>query len=193
MQIPMALTQIQINPDLLPAIRAAYTSDVQQKLGHLRPDERTEIGATLKSIDEVEARTARLFAAGKITDAIWDSLWTEWQDRRRTLRSNMEALDYQHDYHINNLDAALRIIAKVGLLYNGLERSDQKELLRLMVEKVVVDPEGKMRLELRPPFAYLRGISEQVRHQGEVGKDKTKASKVSSAGSCSDWVFDCGQ
>src|SRR5690606_24748285 len=82
---------------------------------------------------------------------------------------------------------------KVGLLYNSLERSDQKELLRLMVEKVVVDIEGKVRLELRPPFAYLHEISEQVWHQGEIGQDKTKASKVSPAGECSDWILDCGQ
>ena len=76
-------------------------------------------------------------------------------------------------------------------MYNSLERSDQKELLRLMVEKVVVDPEGKVRLELRPPFAYLQEISERVRCQGKAGADKTKASEC--AGSCSDWILDCGQ
>jgi hypothetical protein len=62
-----------------------------------------------------------------------------------------------------------------------------------MVEKVVVDFEGKVRLELRPPFAYLHEISERVRCKGEVGTDKTKASEVSPAGSCSDWILDCGQ
>ena len=129
---------------------------------------------------------ARLFAAGKITEAIWDNLWAEWQDRRRTLRSNIESMDVQQDYHVNNLDVALKIIAKVGLLYNSLERSDKKELLRLMVEKVVVDFEGKVRLELRPAFAYLHEISERVRCKGEVGADKTKASEC--AGSCSDWI-----
>ena len=68
-------------------------------------------------------------------------------------------MDFQQDYYINNLDVALRIIARVCLLYNSLERSDQKELLRLMVEKVVVDAEGKVRLELYAPFAYLYEIS----------------------------------
>ncbi|MCL4249331.1 MAG: hypothetical protein KJ065_14380 [Anaerolineae bacterium] len=62
-----------------------------------------------------------------------------------------------------------------------------------MVEKVIVDFEGKVRLELRPPFAYLHEISEQVRHQGKVGQDKTNASEVSPAGECSDWIRDCGQ
>jgi hypothetical protein len=114
-QIPLEIMRIQVNPDLLPAIRDCYTQDVAQKLGHLRPDERTELEAALKSIDEEEARMVRLFAAGKITEAIWDNLWAEWQDRR-TLRSNIESMDVQQDYHINNLDVALKIIAKVGLL-----------------------------------------------------------------------------
>jgi hypothetical protein len=30
---------------------------------------------------------ARLFAGGKITEAVWDSLWHEWQDRRNKIRS----------------------------------------------------------------------------------------------------------
>jgi DNA invertase Pin-like site-specific DNA recombinase len=188
-QIPMEMMRIQVNPDLLPAIRSCYTQDIAQKLGHLRPDERTELEAALKSIDEEEARMARLFAAGKITEAIWDNLWAEWQDRRRTLRSNLESMGVQQDYHVNNLDVALKIIAKVGLLYNSLERSDQKELLRLMVEKVVVDLEGKVRLELRPPFAYLHELSERVRCKGGVGTDKTKASECAG---CSDWILDCG-
>lgn len=37
-----------------------------------------------------------------------------------------------------------------------LKRSDQKELLRHMVERIIIDPEGIIRLELRTPFAYLR-------------------------------------
>jgi hypothetical protein len=61
-----------------------------------------------------------------------------------------------------------------------------------MVEKVVVDFDGKVRLELRPPFAYLQEISTRVRCEGEIGGDKTKASEVSPAGSCSDWILDCG-
>lgn len=59
-----------------------------------------------------------------------------------------------------------------------------------MVEKVVVDPEGKVPLELRPPFAHRQEISERVRYQGEAGAGKTKASEC--AGSCSDWILDCG-
>ena len=101
-----------MNPKLLPAIQECYTRDLAQKLGHLRPGERTELEAALKSIDDEEARTALLFALGKITEAIWDKMWAEWEDRHRTLRSNIDSMDF----HINKLDMALRIIAKVGLI-----------------------------------------------------------------------------
>jgi DNA invertase Pin-like site-specific DNA recombinase len=192
-QIPKALEKIQVNPKLLPAIREAYSNDLARNLGKLRPDERTEVEADLRRIDEEEARSARLFAAGKITEAVWDALWAEWQDRRRTLRANLELMDLQHDHHVSNLDTALKIIAQVGLLYNGLKRSDQQELLRLMVEKVVVDQTGKVRLELRSPFAYLHRVSKQVHKKSAVGRKKTKTGVVSSAGLCSDYVLDIGQ
>ena len=191
-QIPRELMKIQVNPKLLPAIREAYSSDVAQSLRRLRPNERAEIEADLRQIDEEEVRAARLFAGGKITELVWDFLWMEWQDRRRTLRANLEVLAVQHDHHVSNLDAALRIIAQVGLLYNGLERSEQKELLRLMVEKVVVNQKGKVRLELRAPFAYLHKISRQIRSKDAAGQRKTKTSPNSSAGLCSDYVLDNG-
>ncbi|MBK9750606.1 MAG: hypothetical protein IPO91_28115 [Chloroflexi bacterium] len=105
----------------------------------------------------------RLLAAGKITEVIWDSLWSEWQDRRRQLRQSLETLDQDRAFHIDNLDAALRIIARIGTLYNGLQQQDQKELLRQMVERVVVNHEGKVRLELRAPFAYLKDLTDEVR------------------------------
>ena len=44
-QIPVVLRQIQVDPEYIPAIQAVYTSDVAQKMGHLRPDERKELEA----------------------------------------------------------------------------------------------------------------------------------------------------
>ena len=179
-QIAAQLAAVQVAPDLLPAIRAAYTSEIAEKLGHRRPDERQRLHAKLKAIDEEEARALRLYAAGKITEHIWNNLWTEWQDRRRKLTMTLEGLQAKQEIHMGNLDAALAIIAKVGMLYNTLERSDQKDLLREMVERVVVNLDGKIiRLELQPPFAYLREVTQRV--TGDGGKTKTSPE----AGQCS--------
>ncbi|MEO0565746.1 MAG: hypothetical protein AAF125_26800, partial [Chloroflexota bacterium] len=101
-----------------------------------------------------------------------------------------EALQQKHAFHIANLDAALTIIAKVGILYRRLERDDQKDLLRQMIERVVVNPEGIIiRLELLAPFSYLRHVSkriEQDRGEAAVVEGKTKTSPQ--AGPCSDYV-----
>lgn len=188
-QIPIELMKIQVDPEFIPLIRDSYTEEIARKLGHLRPNEREELGAALRAVDEEEARAARLFASGKITERVWDNLWAEWQDRRRKLQSNLEAIQQRQEYHIANLDAALNIIAKVGILYNKLERSDQKDLLRQMIERVVVNPEGMIiRLELLPPFSYLRHVIQRVQNSGGravTGKTKTSAT----AGQCSDYAL----
>ena len=166
-------------------------------MGHLSPDEKQQLEKALKAIDEEEARMARLYAIGKISEFVWDGLWREWQDRRNQIRIAIESLQAKHDVHITNLDAALKIIAQVGIVYNRLERSDQKELLRHMVERVIIDPEGTIRLELRTPFAYLRDISDKVRGNGEGSDLRTKAKADSSKaiglgpGQCSDSVLLC--
>lgn len=162
-QIPLELMRIQVDPELIPLIRVSYTHELAQKLGHLKPDEKLRLEAALKAVDEEEARMARLFASGKITDAVWDNLWAEWQDRRSKLRQSLETVQQEQEFHINNLDTALRIIANIGVLYNSLERSDQKELLRQVVERVIVNAEGSVELELRTPFAYLKDLTDEIR------------------------------
>ncbi len=114
----------------------------------------------------------QLRAAGKITDSVWDGLWKEWQDCRNRLHQTLESLDRGGAFHIDNLDAALQMITKIGTLYNGLQQQDQKELLRQMVERVVVNHEGNMLLELRSPFAYLKDLTDEVR--GSRGKRRRK-------------------
>jgi hypothetical protein len=81
----------------------SYTHELAEKLGHIRPDERLQFQAALKVVDEEEARMARLFASGKITDSVWDNLWAEWQDRRNKLRLNLELVEQEREIHINNV------------------------------------------------------------------------------------------
>lgn len=188
-QIADELMKIQVDPELIPLIRDSYSEEIARKLGHIRPTERTELEAALRAVDEEEARAARLFASGKITERVWDNLWEEWQDRRRKLRTNLESLQQQQEHHIANLDAALNIIAKVGILYTKLERSDQEDLLRQMIERVVVNPEGMIIwLELLPPFSYLHHVTQRVQNSGgRAVTGKTKTSMI--AGQCSDYAL----
>lgn len=175
--------KIQVDPDLIPLIRNSYNDEIADKLGRMRPDQRADLERKLKDIDEEEARALRLYTIGKITDRVWENLWSEWQDRRRTLRHALESLQAHNDVHIANLDAALTVIAKVGILYNKLERGSQKKLLHEMVYRVVVCPKGTIRrMELLPPFGYLKQVTDRVR-KGSGFEGKTKTSTM--AGQCS--------
>lgn len=198
-RVSKELARIQIDPDLMPLIRAAYTNDLNTKIGGARPDERARLEAVLKATDEEESRTARLYAAGKISEEIWDSLWAEWQDRRNQVRRTLETLSVSQQVHIDNLETALQIIARIGTLYNGLERKDQKELLRQVVHRVVVNDTGNVSFELRTPFAYLRDLTDEIRMVKKNGKRKNaekkngRHSSAASSGDCSNQLQSCGE
>jgi hypothetical protein len=159
---------------------------VLQQVSNHKPKQKSDFIAALKAIDEEEARAARLFASGKITDHIWDSLWREWQNRRQALRASLDALKHKSEYHISHLDDALNIISQIGVLYKSMELRDQKRLLREVVNKIVVNKQGNvLRMELLPPFGYLRLLSERVGGNGYT-PENTKTSTI--AGSCSSEV-----
>jgi hypothetical protein len=91
------------------------------------------------------------------------------------------------------LDTALGFIAKIGVLYNSLERSDQNELLRQVVEQVIVNAEGIVKLELQTPFVYLKDLTDEIRsvNRREGIRPKMKIGGEISADphpECSNWI-----
>jgi DNA invertase Pin-like site-specific DNA recombinase len=193
-QVADHLRGVQIDADLLQPIREYYINEVADKLGRLRPDERTEIERALKQINEEEARVLRLYASGLVTEENWRNLWAEWQDKRQKLRASLDLLDQKCETYINDLDDALTLITKLGILYEKLPRSDQKELLRNVVERVVVNPEGRIeRVDLLPPFAYLQDVSEKVSGGEETPENPAINKTPGDDAGCSSEVLDCGQ
>jgi hypothetical protein len=73
-QVADYLMRIQVDPAVVPLIQECYTHEVAEKLGHHRPSDQARIEAALKAVDDEEARAARLFATGRITEAVWDNL-----------------------------------------------------------------------------------------------------------------------
>ncbi|QPC81730.1 recombinase family protein [Phototrophicus methaneseepsis] len=190
-QIAQLIKQIHINPDQTLAIQDAYTKEVAEKLGHLRPSEEKQLEDALKAISEEETRTARLYAIGKITDEVWDLLWQEWQDKRRSIQTSLVSLNRQHEAHIADLDAALTIISKVSILYSNLGRDDQRSVLHEMVDKIVVNRFGTVvNMVLLPPFSYLKHISDQVKAEEmqAVVDGNEKSSRSATASQCSEYI-----
>lgn len=188
---------IQVDPDMLPVIRKCYMEEIAEKLGHQHEvDQKGKIEHALKAIDSEEERTLRLYAMGKVTDQVWENLWSEWQDKRLNLRASLEMLGHDEQTHIRNLDDALvpsdtlAWIAKLAILYETQSIKHQKELLRLVIDQIVVDDDGNiLEFKLRPPFAYIQNIHKQI---GQVGKSKQTNLSVSlSTKSSSNYVSLC--
>jgi hypothetical protein len=191
-QLSFHLQQVQVDDALMPLIRDYYIKEVADKLGRLRPDERIEIERALKQIDEEEARVLRLYAATMVTEENWRNLWAEWQDKRHKLRASLDLLDQKCESYIDDLDEALTIIAKLGILYETLSGGDQKELLRNVVERVVVNTEGEIeRVDLLPPFAYLREVCQRVSGGEETSENLARIETGDVAATCSSKVLEC--
>ncbi|MEQ9032563.1 MAG: recombinase family protein, partial [Aggregatilineales bacterium] len=181
------IAKIVVDPSYLPIIKKAYTYEIAEKLGHLKPDEETTLKMGLKAVDDEEARAARLYASGKITDNVWDALWNEWQDKRRIIQNSLASLGRKHETHIADLDAALTIISKVGILYNNLDRSCQRDVLREIINKIVVDRSGNIvSMELLSPFAYLKRISDRVKEKANENVGNKNSSVKATASDSSD-------
>lgn len=153
------LQAVQIDGRWIPKLRRAFEDDIDQLLGPHYGDQRPALQEALRGIEEEESRTARLYASGRITDDVWNLLWTEWQDRRETIRRTLTDLDKSRHLHLANLDAALSVITKLGILYNKVDKENQRDLLRHIIKRVIINVEGKIiEVELRTPFTYLRSL-----------------------------------
>ena len=185
-QIAMELLKIQIAPELIPIIRKSFYEDLEYTLDLLAPSKQADLENKLKEIDYEEVRSLRLYATGKISEKVWDNMWLEWQSRRRSLQHALDSLIAQSQDHIANLDSALTIISKIGILYKKLERGSQKRLLREMVRRVVVNSDGKILwLELHAPFAYLGHIRNSIEECSKNNMGTKKTSYIT--GQCSSY------
>lgn len=190
-QLANHLRLVQVDVEVIPLIRDYYINEVADKLGRLRPDERADIERTLKQIDEEEARVLRVYAGGMLTEENWKNMWAEWQDKRNKLRANLDLLEQKCESYIDDLDNALTLITKLGILYETLSRSNQKELLRNVIERVVVNPDGEIaRVDLLPPFAYLRDISDIVSGGEENLENLIKTQTGDTVITCSSQVLE---
>jgi hypothetical protein len=186
-QIPAQIHRIQVEEAWLPRLREAYVADVETRLGKPNASERQLLEKALKSLDEEELASARLHARGKMSEEVWDSLWKDWQDQRNAIRQTLRAIEESCEIHIATLDDALKVIAKAGILFDKLERLQQRTLLQYMVKRVIVNPEGQiLRTELRTPFNYLHSLivdGSKTAPQAGLRGEENKTSRDNPAGS----------
>lgn len=188
-QLPSHLQQIQVDPDVLPAIRQTYAADITRfTSNHGR--ELLELQTAQKRLDEKEVNLWRAFTEHGTRANVYEQLAQEYEDERKRLKLAIEAIKRENGECIANLNAALAIIADIAERYLRQERDQQREILRQMVKRVVINSEGKIvRIEWKPPFMYLHQLTDgnggkrgNGREEALVREEKRKTS-TSIAGS----------
>jgi DNA invertase Pin-like site-specific DNA recombinase len=187
-QVASWMHNIQVDDKYLPRIREAYVTELEGRVGTRHSSERSALEKALKDLADEELRCARQHAKKQLSDETWDILWREWQDQRSAIKATLEAMDRNCEVHIATLDDALRLVSKAGILFDRLPQAGQQDLLRHVVKRVIISPEGQIvRMELRTPFSYLyrlaAGTNGARGPKNGSGSRKNKTSGVRAAGS----------
>lgn len=106
---------------------------------------------------------------------IFEQLSREYEDERQRITAAIDLMKEENGDVVDNLDSALLVISEIADRYSEHTAQRQRDILRQMVKRVIIDPEGRIiRMELKPPFNYLDKLAK--------GGQKGKRGKGSSAG-----------
>jgi hypothetical protein len=112
---------------------------------------------------ETRSMLGRLFITGKMSEETYNQLRREWQEKLRHLELTLAELEREVSFHLDDLDAAMALMAKVADLYPRLEKKKQGILLQILAKQIIVDPHGKIvEHELNSPFVYLRSLVQNL-------------------------------
>lgn len=172
-QIAEALESVWIPDDHVGHLRTMYMEEVE--LVHADPGREIQhLERLLEELDRKEERMLRVFSAGKITMEQWENVWNELQEQRRVHRHQINLMEQHRESVIANLDDALSILQQLSRLYGTLLPDRQRMVLQEIIEKVVVDVNGKILwLELHPPFAYLANKYGEVKKRLAISENKS--------------------
>jgi len=171
------LLHIQVEQQYLPALREVYSEHIEQHMEG-KTDVQTTLTNALTRIDQEEERTARLFAAGRISEHIWNNLWAGWNAERVKLTAALDAAGSEKEVHIDNLDSAIRLLTKIGILFKKLAPQKQKFLLKQIIKRVVINREGMIiKVELYSPFTYLHALAKMCQMNRD-GSENKKSSEL---------------
>jgi DNA invertase Pin-like site-specific DNA recombinase len=172
-QIGQFLRHIQVSPAILPQIRQTYLADIHSHSSS-RAKEIQALEQALERVKERELNLWRAFTEHGMRAETFKKLACEYQDEQDRITFALNAIQQENRETIANLDAALAIIAQIGERYGRQEAARQRDILRQVVDRVVIDLRGQvLRLELKSPFVYLHQLA-----GGDSGKQvKSKSSR----------------
>jgi hypothetical protein len=173
-QIPQWLRAISVDPELVPAIRSIYEEEVKKSSNNDRETKISELTRQRSQLKDEEARLGRLHITGKMSEETYNQLRREWQEKLRHLELTLAEFVREVTFHLDDLDAALALMAKMTDLYHRLDKKKQGILLQILAKQIIVDTDGEIiEHELNSPFVYLRSLVQGLSTPGN-GKAGSK-------------------
>jgi hypothetical protein len=178
-QIPAHLRAIQINPELIPDIREAYLADMGRFTSN-RSREIEELQRAIKKLGEKELNLWRGFTEHGMRPQIFEKLSREYEDERQRITAAIDLIHQEQGDVVDNLDAALSVISEISDCYAERTPQRQRNILKQMVKRAVIDKEGRIiRMELKPPFNYLDTLAKSGSHGGRGDGTSTETKRTS--------------
>jgi DNA invertase Pin-like site-specific DNA recombinase len=178
-QIPAHLQAIQVDPELIPEIRRVYLADMGRYTSDRHRETQT-LQKAIKKLEEKEINLWRAFTEHGMRPQIYEQLSREYEDERQRITAAIDLISKESGEVVDNLDAALTVISEIADRYAEHTPQRQRDILKQMVKRVVIDPEGRIiRMELKPPFNYLDTLAKGGQN-GTRGKGPSAGTKRTS-------------
>jgi hypothetical protein len=197
-QLPELLSRIRIDTAYIPTIRVIYNEHFKKLKGPDADERLAELKITVRRIQAEEADFARLFARKKLSEANYDILRQESQERLIRAQKEIRQLENGHRTLIDGLELAIIVLAKAHLLYGRLNETCQARLLQILFERIIIDTEGRIvDFSLNPPFEYLSWLLHSLKTEEVLAKKEGGSSKQVPPSPLSQippkrWYFDSG-
>ena len=141
-----------------------YREQIDQVTKKDRHGKNTELKGRITQLRQEEAKLARLFMIGGITDETYKNLREEWLEKLHHAEMNLVELEKDVTTSLSDLDKALLAMAKMHSLYDRLKSERKTTLLSILAKRIIVNPKSKViTQELHSPFAYLRKIADNFK------------------------------
>lgn len=142
-------------PEFLPTLRLIFEEDIRQQHA-VTPDEKKRLEKELILNRGREKAGLNEYMYGLVRQEVWRSIAAELSSQRMLILRALENLEQSHEIILTDLEIAIETLAQMSELYATLSEEAQHHLLRLVVQKIVVDEQGTiLRVELQAPFAYI--------------------------------------
>jgi hypothetical protein len=92
-----------------------------------------------------------------------NQLRREQQEKLRHLELTPAKLEREVRIHLDDLDAAIALMARMADLYSRLDKKQKGILLQTLAKQIIVDPHSEIgEHELNLPFVYLRSVVDDL-------------------------------